>query len=866
MLREVGDGVSGRVFQARREADGAIVAIKVLRHAEWLFPDKSSNLAERFQREQAILGRLEHPGIAAFLGVAEAQTPLGSAPCLVMGFVDGQPLQVHCDAFDLDDHARIEILASVCDAVQHAHERGILHRDLKPANVLVGAAGRPVVVDFGVARATGVDGWTTLAQTRQGDVLGTLGYMSPEQASGHQEVDARTDVYALGAMLFELLTGQLPQHLQGLSLTEALRRIAHDPIEALDSLKPDVSTDLATIVGRALEKDAADRYSTAAALAADLRRFLCNQAIEARPPGAWEQLRKFARRNPRVVTGVALVFVALVLGMAGLAYGVWQAKAREAVALRGQEEAVRAAERFGEIVGVLGDVVEAPQLGQRGYDVRVSDLLQDLSERLRGSQAWGTPALFRLHRGLGHTFASLGWSGEAVEHLEQATKLAHEGGRESDWPELQTELAEEWLQSGDAGQAADVLMDLRTRLAGELEAGDSQRVRADVQMVASLRIGGHHAQAMELAEEIWTRVNADETKDDLSLGRAAHALASCLVDRGEWERAEELERTTLAAYQRLEPAQETLMRAARSSLGVILRSKGQAGQAELLYRDALNDALPLYGERHPVIFHIQEGLGTALKHQLQYPEAVEMLGKAASGFAEFYGEAHPDALIAKELLGQAIFDSGDPGRGGEIQMQVAQLRVSSGQDSSLDAMRTFNATGALLSRMGRNEEAADWMERAASIAARRLPEGNPQRLQVEGNLAQMQFNLGRMEQAEQAFRNLMPHVDTLPARGLVVRANFGRLLRESGRAEEALPWLEQAVELADQLLPKGLSERARIRIFLGEALRDAGQVARAREVLSASLAEAEGAKVPNPKDIERAREDLAGLPPVSETP
>ncbi|MEZ6018960.1 MAG: serine/threonine-protein kinase [Planctomycetota bacterium] len=470
VLREVGDGVSGRVFQARREADGAIVAIKVLRHAEWLFPDKSSNLAERFQREQAILGRLEHPGIAAFLGVAEAQTPLGSAPCLVMGFVDGQPLQVHCDAFDLDDHARIEILASVCDAVQHAHERGILHRDLKPANVLVGAAGRPVVVDFGVARATGVDGWTTLAQTRQGDVLGTLGYMSPEQASGHQEVDAHGCVCA-GSDAVRVADRPASAALAGIELDRSPS--THCPRSDRSPRLPQAGCldGPGDHRGRALEKDAADRYSTAAALAADLRRFLCNQAIEARPPGAWEQLRKFARRNPGLVTGVALVFVALVLGMAGLAYGVWQAKAREAVALRGQEEAVRAAERFGEIVGVLGDVVEAPQLGQRGYDVRVSDLLQDLSERLRGSQAWGTPALFRLHRGLGHTFASLGWSGEAVEHLEQATKLAHEGGRESDWPELQTELAEEWLQSGDAGQAADVLMDLRTRLAGELDAG-----------------------------------------------------------------------------------------------------------------------------------------------------------------------------------------------------------------------------------------------------------------------------------------------------------------------------------------------------------------------------------------------------------
>jgi hypothetical protein len=308
VLRLVGEGGMGAVYEAEQDSPHRPIALKVIRPGLL-----SPALLKRFAQEVEILGRLHHPGIAQ---IYEAGVAEDGQPFFAMEFIRGLPLDEYTNRHRLDLAARVSPVARVADAVQHAHDRGVIHRDLKPANILVEEAGQPKVLDFGVARATHADLLTGAGLTRTGQLLGTPNYMSPEQVTADPAaIDQRADVYALGVILFELLAHHPPYHLENRPLAEAARLILeHDP-PRLGSIHPELRGDVETIVAKALEKDPARRYQTAADLAADLRRWLSHEPIRARPPSALYHLRKFARRHTGLVGGVAATMVALVLGL-----------------------------------------------------------------------------------------------------------------------------------------------------------------------------------------------------------------------------------------------------------------------------------------------------------------------------------------------------------------------------------------------------------------------------------------------------------------------------------------------------------------------------------------------------------------------
>ena len=225
------------------------------------------------------------------------------------------PLDEYARCHEFDPRACLNLLALVCDAVQHAHDNGIVHRDLKPGNILVDEAGEPKVLDFGVAHVTAADLLATSSQTRTGQLLGTLSYMSPEQLSGNSSVlDGRSDVYALGVILFELLAGRKPYHLDGLPVHEVARVIEQEEPSRLGSVNKFYRGDVEIIVAKALEKDRTRRYASAGDLASDIRRYLRGQPILARPASALYQIRKFARRHTALVAAVFGIFAALLVG------------------------------------------------------------------------------------------------------------------------------------------------------------------------------------------------------------------------------------------------------------------------------------------------------------------------------------------------------------------------------------------------------------------------------------------------------------------------------------------------------------------------------------------------------------------------
>jgi eukaryotic-like serine/threonine-protein kinase len=273
ILRLVGEGGMGVVYEAEQEQPRRTVALKVIKSGLG-----DPKLVRRFEQESLALGRLQHPGIAQIYEAGTAETGFGPQPYFAMEFIRGESLLQYASAQQLGIRQKLELMSKICEAVHHAHQRGIIHRDLKPGNILVDETGQPKILDFGVARAMDSDAQVT-RQTDPGQLVGTLAYMSPEQVLADPlELDTRSDVYALGVVLYELLAGRLPYTVSP-RLHEAVQTIREEEPRPLSTFNSAYRGDIETIAGKALEMDKTRRYSSAAELAADIRRYLQDEPI-----------------------------------------------------------------------------------------------------------------------------------------------------------------------------------------------------------------------------------------------------------------------------------------------------------------------------------------------------------------------------------------------------------------------------------------------------------------------------------------------------------------------------------------------------------------------------------------------------------
>lgn len=310
LVKQVGAGGMGVVYEAEQDSPRRRVALKMLRGGL-----ANASALRRFRQEIEALAQMRHPGIAQVFD-AGSQDGL---PWFAMEYFEGAtPITKYAVARRLPVADRVELLAAVCDAVHHGHQRGIIHRDIKPSNVLVDTEGEPKVIDFGVARATDPEGATL--QTATGQLVGTMPYMSPEQCHGDaQGLDVRSDVYALGVLLYELLTGSLPYDADPAAPGSLLLAIRDDPPRAPSTLDRALRGDLETIILTALQKERARRYPSAFALGQDLRRYLRGAAIEAKRDDAWYVLRKaLARFRWQIVTLLVGSVTLLAVGLGWL--------------------------------------------------------------------------------------------------------------------------------------------------------------------------------------------------------------------------------------------------------------------------------------------------------------------------------------------------------------------------------------------------------------------------------------------------------------------------------------------------------------------------------------------------------------------
>ncbi len=618
----LGSGGMGVVYRAEQQHPRRLVALKVVSMG---FGSEVS--ARRLAREAELLARLHHPGIAQIFDAGSVEAEGVTRPFFAMELVDGEPITEFAQRHELSVTQRLRLIIELCSAVQHAHEQGVLHRDLKPSNVFVTKDGRIKVLDFGVGRLVEPGTSEFTLQTQTGQLVGTIAYMSPEQATGDpRAVDERSDVYALGVIAYELLTGELPIDVRGKMLHEAARLVREVEPTSLRTLSHTMSADIDTIVRTALAKEKDRRYASAAELGADIERHLNSKPILARPPSTWDQLVKFSRRNRALVSSVAIVFVVLVAALA-----VTGVLLDRAVAARAAADAERAEAQ--EILSILTEAMAAANpVENTEDDYTVRALLDDIAASLGTERELRPSAEATVRRVLGDAYIGLGRYEEALVAFERTQELLHvvNGPDDPATLEAETQVAAALLDLGRYDEGHAMLVGLVERSERVVGAEAPQTLdRMHFLGNAAYRIGDF-AQARDCFEQVLEarrRNDAYESEENLA---TIASLALTLQSLGDMEASRHLTEESVALHERQFGAEHPYTLTARSNYGLVLTRMNQPEDAERVLREVLAIRRQNLEPNHPEIGVSLSLLAGALALEERYDEAIEA---ASEGFA-----------------------------------------------------------------------------------------------------------------------------------------------------------------------------------------------------------------------------------------
>ena len=842
----LGRGGMGEVYRAEQEQPKRKVALKVIQQG---LADGRS--LQRFQLEAEILGRLQHPGIAQIFEAGVADGEGGPRPYFALELIDGRELLDYADQEGLSAAQRLELLAQVGDAVHYAHQRGVIHRDLKPANILVDRTGQPKILDFGIARTTSADTRVTTVSGSVRRLLGTLPYMSPEQVAGDPDaVDTRCDVYALGVLAYQLLAGALPLELKDRSLAEAARVVSEEEPRPLRSHDRAFRGDLETIVAKAMAKEKERRYASASELAADLRRFLRDEPIQARPATTLYQLRKFSRRNRPLVAALAGAFLILVAGVITAGLG-WQRAVDNGVLAQGEaDRADREAEAASERAEQLQQVadfqeqqlarIDAEALGWRIREL-VFEKARSAGARRKLDGAGLDAEALELERILaGADFTGLGTTA-LDEHLFAPTLEALASF--DDQPLVQAQLlqatATALRELGRHDLAEEPLrrcLELRRRELGDRH-GDTLDALSRVGTNLSRR--GRYAEAQPLLEEAWERSSAElgptteiamtalsnlaqlhkflseyDRAEELMLRADALALeaggegseawaavntnlASLYLAQGKLADARRAQERVLASIEQTFGAghEETLT--SLNNLSQIAHDEGEFSEAEEFARRAIEGRRRALGDDHPSTLISLGNLGRAVQAQGRLEEARAIYEEVLALNKRVNGPLSPGTLVTSNNLAGLLQQLGDlPAAERYFRETIDGCRLALG-DQHVNTLMTIGSLGVLLRRQGRLEEAAPLYEESLAGFRARLRPGHPAILTATHNLAALRSAQGELEEAEALYREALAgrragggddHPETLKSmKGLAM------VLRERGKMAEAEPLFLEAV-------------------------------------------------------------------------
>lgn len=831
LLRILGEGGFGTVYLAEQtEPVRRTVAIKVIKAGM-----DTRQVIARFEAERQALARMDHPGIARVLDAGA--TEMGR-PYFVMELVKGEPITEFARAGKLDLETRLRCFAQVCEAVQHAHQKGVLHRDIKPSNVLVHADehGHPVakIIDFGIAKATigRLTDQTLVTEYRQ--MLGTPEYMSPEQAAGEMDVDTRSDVYALGALLYELLTGVPPfdgETLRSAGLVE-VQRILQDqdpvpPSTRMHALGPDradlgpsaeraLRGDLNWIVLKCLEKDRARRYATAEALAEDVHRYLRGEPLAARPPSTAYRLSKFARRHRAGVSVAAIVVVATVIGVAGLAYGLARASANNAeleqlnddLALsnsklddslaetRDQRDRAAAAERRAEAINeyLVTDLFAAAGPNQLGHDAKVVDVLERAAEGIEERFGDDPGLRAELLMVLGQTNRHIGRLSEARrlgERADESYAEANQEDRDLLWLRIQGLLALALVNMGSPDQALVVVNDA---LAEPIEGATEELLGLRITLAQIYQGMEDSERAIAMLDEIVAELRALDPVPRTTLLTALASQATALQGNGDLEsalaKARELRELALAWEGRNSEAAFTAL----NSIANALRGLGRHDEAVESAVQLAEEGAEFFPPQHPAQYAISANAGMTLRGARQYERAEPHLLRAYDKAIEIHGEHNYATERAAGFLAglYSRWDRPEELLNWSLKRYILRLRVA-GPGESESVNTSWAEAVELVDSLHETLDMTDVPTFAehAIAEAQATPMGHPNRVRLLGNVARGLMSTDNNDQALRLLLLAEAEIDSgeRPDEDrLIVYGSLAEIAKRQGDLDQSREW------------------------------------------------------------------------------
>jgi serine/threonine protein kinase/Tfp pilus assembly protein PilF len=812
LLQKLGEGGMGQVWLAEQTSPvRRKVALKLIKTG--IFDD---SVLQRFQTERQSLAIMDHPAIAKVFDAGA--TPDGQ-PYFVMEFVPGLPLTEFCDQKKLKISDRLELFIHACEGVQHAHQKALIHRDLKPANILVvevDGKPQPRIIDFGLAKSVTPFFGGDFGQTRVGAFVGTPGYMSPEQADPNSfDVDTRTDVYSLGVILYELLTGSLPfdpSIWKALRFEEMLRHLREDeplrPSTKVSSSR-DASSSLAAARGtqrnqlasllrgdldwitlKALDKDRNRRYGSPSDLAADLSRYLHNQPVIARPASPGYLVRKYIRRN-RIAVGVtAGITAGLVLLLAGFAV-------LQTIQLR---RTTRERDRANRIAAFMANMFSVSDPGQaRGNSVTAREILDQAAKDIDTGLSKDPQLQANMMDIMGTVYDNLGLYSRAESLAQRSLEIFRKTNGPNDAVTLAAEnnLANILYDEGKFPESEKLYRHAYEALRRQFGVEDLRTIQGMDNLANAIFQEGHYAESEKLygeALDIARRVLGPEHRQTVAqMGN----LANNLTSEGRYADAEVLARQVLDIRRRtLGPDHPETLRAA-SSLGEALLQAGNSSEAEALFRQNLELQRKVLGPEHQETLGTINDLAVTLEKQGRLAEAETLLRENLALFRKVLGPENFYTLNSMSDLASVLASQGKNSEAEKLEVDTLDLeRRALGPDHPL-TLRTLGNLGSTLHALGRDVNAEKETRQAIEAKRRVLGPDHPDTLLSQSSLAEILKSERRYAEAEQVAKEALEsrrhvlgpdHPDT--AASLYQLASLAAL---QGRAQEAIDLLQQAV-------------------------------------------------------------------------